>query len=115
MKFFFFTLVLIANIHSCDQKSIDGIWINKDDKMSKIIFNKNNYYSIYGTDTISRGTFERRTYTCDSSYLNPTVKADFIWLRGEHEACYEITGLTDSTLAYRYTVSGKMKVFYKSH
>ena len=114
MKFFFFTLFLIVSTYSCHQESIDGTWISKDDVMSKIIFTKNSYYSIYGTDTISRGTFERRSYTCDSSYIDPIVKADFLWLRGEHETCYEITGLTDSTLAYRHTTSGKLQVFHKT-
>lgn len=114
MKHFFLTTALILNIHSCHQESIDGIWISKEDKMSKIIFSKNNYCSIYDTDTISKGTFERSAYTCDSSYIDPTIRADFILLRGEHEDCYEITGLTDSTLAYRHTASGRIHVFYKS-
>jgi hypothetical protein len=102
-----------VNIQFCHQESIDGIWISKEDKMSKIIFSKNNYYSIYGTDTISKGTFKRSVYTCDSSYIDPNIKADFILLKGDHEACYEITSILDSMLAYRHTSSGRLHAFIK--
>lgn len=116
MKLFFLILAIVVSTRSCHQKSIesiDGVWISKEDSMSKIVFNKIYYLSIYGVDTISKGTFERRIYSCDTRYMAASVKADFIWLKGDGGTCYEITGITDSSLAYRYTTSGRLHVFFR--
>ena len=114
MKLFSFTIWLFVNFFSYGQESINGTWVSKEDKKSIITFSENIFFDIYNNDTLDIGTFERSIYTCDSSYIDPTVKADFILLKeGDDQTCYEITGISDSVLSYRYTTTGRLHVFTK--
>jgi hypothetical protein len=89
-----------------------GSGVSKTDKRSRIIFDHTRFYSLYNKDTLEAGIFKRLDHSCDSKYMDINLKGDFILLKpGNDERCYEITGLTNSTLAYRHTVSGSLHVF----
>lgn len=113
MKFSVIILLTILGTRSCQNKELTGTWVNEVDSLAKMIFFKNKFWSVYDQDTLSQGTFKRMNYSCDTTYLEKKVKADFIWLKDEDETCYEITGISDSILAYRFTKSGKLHVFKK--
>lgn len=49
--------------------------------------------------------------SCDLNYSDDK-NLDFISL--EDGTCYEITGLSDTLLAFRHTASGSLQIFYKS-
>lgn len=98
---------------SCQNRELTGTWVNEVDSLAKMIFFKNKFWSVYDQDTLSQGTFKWMNYSCDTTFLEKKVKADFILLKDEYETCYEISGITDSILAYRFTKSGKLHVFKK--
>jgi hypothetical protein len=111
-------LIIVSSIQQCSaqqKKSIQGEWINKEDSHSIVKFDKNTFYQIYNTDTVHSAKYFRSSVSCDSNYLKNNDHKNLDFIRIEDGTCFEITGLTDSTLAYRHTVSGRMQVFYKSH
>lgn len=110
MKIFLISILTVVQNCSNDSISIYGKWVNIDDKQSVVLFDKNLLYRINGLDTISISNYIRSSNSCDLKYLNsndPTL--DFIKL--EDGTCFEITGLSDSTLTYRHTVSGKIHMY----
>ena len=108
-------LIAVALINECNTNnlSIQGTWINGEDEHYIVKFTKDKFYEIYNSDT-SVYKYSRSSKSCDENYLkeiNPSL--DFFSV--DDGRCFEITGITDSTLAYRHTVSGKMQIFHKSH
>ena len=61
---------------------------------------------IYNADTILTGKYIRSSVSCDSNYLAEIKKKNLDFLQFDSGTCYEITGLSDSILAYRHTASG---------
>ncbi|MBK7374650.1 MAG: hypothetical protein IPJ02_03520 [Chitinophagaceae bacterium] len=114
MKTFFLIWSLSAYYFVQKEPSLNGVWVSVDDKKATIIFKGQKYYSLYDTDTVRTGSFKRSVRSCDAKYMNSTQKADFILLISKlDETCFEITGLSNSTLAYRHTNSGKLHVFQR--
>jgi hypothetical protein len=114
MKMFFLAWSLSAYYFVQKEPSLNGVWVSVDDKNARIIFKEQRFYSLYGKDTLDAGSFKRSVHSCDSKYMNNTQKADFILLISKlDESCFEITGLSDSTLAYRHTGSGRLHVFHR--
>ncbi len=114
MKTFSIIFVFILIIQRSEQiKSIDGTWIAEADHHSSITFDKNMVYEMSDTDTTYSGKYFRSFHSCDSSYLRDNNDKNFEFLSIDDGRCFEITGLTDSILAFRHTVSGRMHIFYK--
>lgn len=106
-------LIALASIHKCSTNnlSIQGTWTSMEDKHYVVKFTKDKFYEVYNSDT-NIYKYSRSSKSCDENYLKETnVNLDFFNL--EDGRCFEITGLTDSTLAYRHTVSGRLQVFHK--
>lgn len=96
---------------STNNLSIHGTWTSVKDEHYVIKFTGNKFYEIYKND-ISSYSYSRSSRSCDEKYLKKTDPSlDFISI--DDGRCFEITGITDSTLAYRQTVSGRLNVFYK--
>lgn len=95
-------------------KSIQGTWIDSEDKYSIMKIDRKNYYRIYKHDTTFFGKYWRSSVSCDSNYLNDKTEKNLDFIRLEDGTCYEITGLSDSTLAYRHTTSGKVYLFFRA-
>lgn len=115
MKALAVVLALISiHQYSEQRKSIIGTWIDEADEHSIVKIDKNTFYQIYDTATIFSGKYFRSSKSCDSNYLDNKMEKNLDFISIDDGTCFEITGLTDSTLAYRHTASGKMHVFYKS-
>jgi hypothetical protein len=109
-------IITLFLVNQCHQKNqlIFGKWINTTDTSSAILITEKQLYRFYHNDTISSEQYELRGYSCDSAYLNKNVKdVDFIEL-GDG-TCYELLGVTDSTLSIRHTSSGRVLVYNKAH
>ena len=111
-------IVIFALIFAqkCSNKSnlIQGEWIDKDDEKSIIKFEKEKFYMFYDSDTIQFKKYTVNTTSCDSNYYSNMNAKKLNFISVEDGTCYEITSLSDSILAYRHTVSGKLHVFYKA-
>jgi hypothetical protein len=94
--------------------SIEGKWIDKEDPLSIMVFTDTKCIEIYNNKTLSSSGYHKSTHSCDSAYYpeKAAKKLDFISL--EDGRCFEITGLSNTALAYRYTKNGKLHVFYRS-
>ena len=90
------------------------MWVNREDKHSIVKFDKTMYFQIYNADTVYSGKYFRSSSSCDTSYLDNNKEKNLDFISIADGTCFEITGLTESTLAYRHTVSGRMHEFYKS-
>jgi hypothetical protein len=112
MKITIVIMMMLSSMHQCsNQLSIQGKWVSSSDNNYVVKITKDKFYEIYKNDT-SFYKYSRSSKSCDTSYLNETnPNLDFISL--DDGRCFEITGLTDSTLAYRHTASGRMQVFNK--
>ena len=111
-------IVMACFIQNCiaQQKgSIYGTWINKADRNSIVKIDKSDFCMIYKSDTVFLGKYDRTSTSCDSNYLKDNFDKSLDFINVRDGECYEITGLTDSTLAYRHTTSGTLHVFYKAH
>lgn len=109
--------IILGLVREClpqQSLSIQGNWINKNDNLSVLNIGKNSFCQIYNRDTVSCEKYFRSSVSCDSNYLKYKNEKNLDFIRLEDGICYEITGLTDSTLAYRHTGSGKIHVFSKS-
>ena len=115
MKLISFILIA-SSVFQCSDlnKSIQGKWISEEDTLSTITFNKDSFFEIYNADTIFAGKYIRSSISCDSNYLADIGEKNLDFLQFDSGTCYEITGLSDSILAYRHTSSGKMHVLYKA-
>jgi len=96
------------------KKPIQGAWIDNEDKNSVVKFDRKKYYQIYKFDTVFSGKYFRSSTSCDSNYLNYNSIKNLDFICVDDGTCFEITGLTDSTLAYRHTISGKVHLFFRS-
>jgi hypothetical protein len=108
-------LIVFVSIHKCSGNNLltKGTWTSEEDELYVVKFTKDKFYEIYNGDT-SVYKYSRSSKSSDENYLKKAnVNLDFFSL--EDGRCFEITGLTDSTLAYRHTVSGRMQIFHKSH
>jgi len=94
--------------------SIEGEWISKNDNRSILNISRNAFCQIYNGDTLHCQKYVRSSASCDTSYLDSKNDKNLDFIRLEDGTCFEITGLTDSTLAYRHTQSGRMQVFSRS-
>ena len=106
--------MVLSSMHQCSTNnlSIQGKWVNSDDNNYVVKITKDRFYEIYNNDT-SFYKYSRSSKSCDTSYLNETNNPNLDFISLDDGRCFEITGLTDSTLAYRHTVSGRMQVFNK--
>jgi hypothetical protein len=110
MLLIFFGLIL-SQTCAVKELSITGTWVNENEKQYLIRFTDSKFYEIYDRDT-SVYKYKRIDKSCDVQYMKEAIKnVDFISLSDGR--CFEITGLTDSTLTYRHTVSGKINTFHK--
>ena len=114
MKIVMVIMVVLFSIHQCSTNSlsIQGKWVNKDDNSYVVKITKDKFYEIYNKDT-SVYKYYRNSKSCDTSYLNENNNPNLDFISLVDGRCFEITGLTDSTLAYRHTASGRLQVFYK--
>ena len=109
-------LIIFCFVQNCSAqqtKSIQGVWIDSEDKNIIVKIDRTKYYRIYKRDTVFSGKYFRSSNSCDSSYLNDSSIKNVDFLRIEDGTCYEITGISDSTLAYIHTASGKVYLFYR--
>jgi hypothetical protein len=90
---------------------VEGHWISKIDRRYKLIISKDRFIEIYERDTTSNKYWRTQT-SCDSSYYRGNEKLDFIKIADGR--CFEVTALTASKLAYRYTPSNRLWVFERS-
>lgn len=107
-------LIVFGLIQECcsSNLSIQGTWTIEEDEHYVVKITQDDFFEIYDKDT-SVCKYSSRSKTCDEKYLKETNSSlDFISV--EDGRCFEITGITDSTLAYRYTASGRMQISYKS-
>lgn len=114
MKAIILIFVLILT-QKCGDKSqlLQGKWVDTEDENSSIRFEHGNFYMFYNSDTIQTKKYEMTNVSCDTNYYNNKNIEELNFLRVEDGTCYEITGFSDSILAYRHTVSGKLHVFRK--
>jgi hypothetical protein len=112
VKSLLLALIIVANHCSDRTVLLEGVWVNKEDTLSFVKFEKDRFYQLYKGKIIFSGKYIRQTTSCDSTYYKGNkAKLDFINVIDSD--CYEITGLSDSILAYRHTGSGRLLVFSK--
>jgi hypothetical protein len=108
-------LIVLGLIHKCsntNNMSIQGEWASVEDEHYIVKFTADKFYEIYNKDT-SFYNYSRSSKSCDENYLKKEDKSlDFIKVNDGR--CFEITGLSDTILAYRYTISGKIQIFHKT-
>lgn len=114
MKIAMAIIMVLSSIHQCSTNnlSIQRKWVNSDDNNYVVKITKDRFYEIYNNDT-SFYKYSRSSKSCDTSYLNENSNSNLDFISLDDGRCFEITGLTDSTLAYRHTASGRMQVFIK--
>lgn len=111
MKLFFYILLgTLGSTYSEKLKSIQGRWINVDDKHSIITIDQKYFCQIYKKDTVYIGKYTRECKSCDTSYFSGKSSVTLDFLKLEDGSCYEITSILDTTLALRHTESGKIQV-----
>jgi hypothetical protein len=104
--------------HSTDKRLILGTWVSEQDKKWKLVFTPTTCTQYYSGKTTSaeRYAFSNTTPQCGekvpvekyTSYLQLTDMQN-------HEAtCYEVNGLTATTLSLRPIHNGGAMVFVKS-
>jgi len=114
MKAFATILVFILiSQHPGQTKPIEGAWIDEADYLSSITFDKNVVYEMSGMDTIYSGKYFTGFHSCDSNYLKDNNNKYLKFLSFDDGRCFEITGLSDSVLAFLHTTSGRLHVFHK--
>lgn len=114
MKTFVITLAFILINQQPEQiKSIEGTWTDETDDHSSITFGKNMVCEMSDADTTYSGKYFRSSTSCDNNYLKNNNEKNLEFISFDDGRCFEITGLTDSTLAFRHTASGSMHIFYK--
>jgi len=111
----YITILMMFSYSSiCNHRtvSLNGTWVNKEDK-DYIISINNEIFSEKYKEKITTYKCVRSSIPCDSTYMDDVDnhKLDFISL--DDGRCFEITGITKTTLSYRYTVSGKLQMFFK--
>lgn len=103
-------LLALAIMAKCSKNSsLHGTWISDEYEHYIVKFTSDKLYEIHDKDT-SVYNYLRGSKSCDESY-SKEPNLDFLSL--EDGRCFEITGLTDTSLAYRHTVSGRLQVFHK--
>ena len=107
-------MMALSSIHQCktNQLSIQGRWVSSKDNNYIVKITKDRFYEIYNRN-ISFYKYSRSSKSCDTNYINETNNPNLDFISLDDGRCFEITGLTHSTLAYRHTASGRMQVFYK--
>lgn len=101
-----FLLLLFICFGSSQAPSLEGKWISRDDKNWTLTISKTTFCENYQGEE-SCESYVRSGTSCDTTYTK-LQELDFIALSDGR--CFEITGLTKSTLAYRHTVSGRLHV-----
>ena len=114
MKIAIAIMMVLSSMHQCSTNnlSIQGKWVNNNDNNYVVKITKDSFYEIYNIDT-SFYKYFRSSKSCDTNYLNKNSNLNLHFISLDDDRCFEITGLTDSTLAYRHTASGKIQVFIK--
>lgn len=112
MKIAVMIIVCYSLLNQCSTDySIQGYWINRDDRNYMIEITRDQFFEIYKNDTVLH-SYSRSCNSCDTTYMKRnSMKLDFIKLNDGR--CFEITGLTDSLLVYRHTISGRLLFFIK--
>ena len=114
-KFFLIIFLVFLSCKSTNKISnqdfikIQGNWINKDDNNWKLTFNGNKFTDTYGIETSEVCKFTISNESCNKEYT--TEKATFLKCLFSNEICFEITSLTEKTLTYRETFTGKLHIF----
>jgi hypothetical protein len=115
MKVTMAILIVVSSMHNCatNNLSIQGNWISRDDNNYNLKITRDKFYEIYNYDT-SLYKYTRSSKSCDTTYLNENSNPNLDFISLDDGRCFEITGITDSTLVYRHTASGRMQLFYKA-
>jgi hypothetical protein len=103
--------ILLLSTSSIHLPSLEGKWIDEADYRNKVVFTKSTMYEIFDNDTNFFSKYIKLNTSCDSAYLNTSEKASFFKL--DNGDCFEITGLSDSILAYRHSKTGKLHILHK--
>ena len=119
VNIFFFSLVFVSvccasakNIYSSDEASkLQGSWVSEEDSNWVLIFRGDKLIDTYGKEEAEECTFSILKESCDIDYT--TLEAVFLKCLCKDEMCFEITSLTDVTLSYRETSTGKLSMFRK--
>lgn len=91
-----------------------GVWESKVDKNWIISFTSSGYNEYYELEKIEENVnYVRLQESCDESYLSKKIGGDFILIKTEESFCVEIVGLTDSSLSYIETQTGRLHTFTK--
>jgi hypothetical protein len=103
------TILFAVWLYQADSESLKGRWISQGDSQSTLIITDRKFIKLYGSDTTYAGSYSRSSASCDSNYYKGPEKLDFLKL--DDGTCFEITGVTQKILAYRYTPNGRLHVF----
>lgn len=106
-------IVLLVFRPNGQEAPIIGIWQSVDDSAYRLKINESRFCELYGAETLRSVNYVRNNFSCNPSYLATSEKGDFLLLRNDDETCFEITGLSDSTLTYRNTETGKLSTFIR--
>ncbi len=90
---------------------IYGTWISESDPNAIVEIDRAEYRQVYESETTSY-KYELSSYSCDKNYYDGKEQ-NLTFLKLDDGSCYEVTGLTDSTLTLRYITSGRLLVFKK--
>jgi len=108
MKYLLFALLL----QQCamNKAIIYGTWQNESDPNTIVEIDRLEYREVSENNETQSYKYELSLYSCDKSYYNGNER-NLTFLKLDDGRCYEVTGLTDSTLALRYVTSGRLLIF----
>lgn len=122
MRKILFSILLISFLSCMATKELKGnkvnllrgAWESKADKNWIISFTPSGYNEYYELEKIEENVnYVQLKESCDESYLTEKSRGDFILIKTEESFCVEIVGLTDSTLSYIETQTGRLHTFTK--
>lgn len=92
---------------------IIGEWKSSTDSLWVLNFSKNSILDFYDGELIDSINYSISNESCDESYMSnqDTKDLNFVHMKSDPEECKEIVGLTNSTLSYRDSSSGRLFVF----
>ena len=101
---------LINRQENDEMNKLQGSWVNEKDSNWKLKFHGNKFIDFYNQEsetcnfTINKKSCNKVYSALDAIYLNCYCK---------EQSCLEVTGLSNTTFAFRETSTGKLHIFKK--
>ena len=104
-------MIVNCSINEDAYNKYSGSWISLDDSPWILVMKDNVFEHKYGEEVVSRCTYAISKKSCNEIYSTEQATYLFLHCKNDETECYEVTGLSDTLLFYRETVTGKLSGF----